>query len=86
VAVKPNPALIRAYPCDKGKKSTPEFETCAPNSGVALILLQTAASGQQCQKLFEKFCAVRKPSLTDRILPALFRFADPFLAPAVHSL
>jgi hypothetical protein len=39
-----NPAFIRydlrpAYPCNKGKKSTPGFKAYALNSGVALILL-----------------------------------------------
>jgi hypothetical protein len=57
VAVKPTQpptklTLPAIYPCNKGKKSTPEFKTYASNSGVASNLLELAATAQECQKVF----------------------------------
>jgi hypothetical protein len=39
--------------CDKGKKSTPEFKTYVPNSGVASILLSMRACYTDVKSIFE---------------------------------
>jgi hypothetical protein len=55
VAVKP---VSQPYPpscsCDKGKKSTPGFETYAPNTGVALILLRLPVSTPDVKEFLRK--------------------------------